>query len=144
MTYGIFHDLTIQVSPDQIYKGVTSPEGLNSWWTQRATGQPKVGANYQFYFAPEYDWRAKVIRCQANELIYFEMGQSDADWEGTQLRFQLIPKAGSTLTRFEHVGWTSNNDHFRRTSYCWAIYLRGLKRYLEKGIVLPFEERSQV
>jgi len=144
MTYGIYHDLTIGVPSEAVFTAVTSPEGLNSWWTQRAAGQPKVGANYQFYFGPEYDWRAKVIRYQPQQLIYFEMGRSDEDWEGTQLRFQVIPKDGNTLTRFEHVGWTSNNDHFRRTSYCWAIYLKGLKRYLEEGIVLPFEERSQV
>lgn len=144
MTYGIYHDLTIGVTPEAVFTAVTSPEGLNSWWTQRAAGQPKVGANYQFYFGPEYDWRAKVIRYQPQQLIYFEMGRSDEDWEGTQLRFQVIPKDGKTLTRLEHVGWNSNNDHFRRTSYCWAIYLKGLKRYLEEGIVLPFEERSAV
>lgn len=66
MTYGIFHDLTIQVSPDKVFDAITSPEGLNKWWTQKAEGQPKVGTIYQFYFAPEYDWRAKLIRCQAN------------------------------------------------------------------------------
>ncbi|MGB3174584.1 MAG: hypothetical protein WBB12_12060 [Saprospiraceae bacterium] len=33
------------------------------------------------------------------------------------------------------------SKHFRVTSYCWAIYLKVLKGYLEKGIQVKYEER---
>ena len=144
MTYGIFHDLIIGVGREKLFNAITTPIGLNSWWTLEAAGQPKVGEEYQLYFGPEYDWRAKLVRCVPHELIYFEMGKSDNDWEGTQFRFTLSPNPLGTLVRFEHVGWESNNDHFRRTSYCWAIYLKGLKKYLEEGVVMPFGERGAV
>ena len=144
MTYGLFHDLTIKASLEEVFTAITTSEELDKWWTKESAGQPKVGTTYQFYFAPEYDWQAKVVRCQVNQRIYFEMTQADQDWEETQLRFVLSEANGVTVLRFEHVGWESNNDHFRRTSYCWAIYLHGLKKYLEQGIVIPYDLRSQV
>jgi len=143
MTYGIFHDLTIEMTVEEVFAAITTPKGLNSWWTKKASGQPKIGEKYQFYFDPEV-WNAKVVLCQPDQMICFEMIQTDTDWEGTQLRFTLTAAETGTFLRFEHVGWKGINDHFRRTSYCWAIYLNGLKKYLEKGIVMPYEERSQV
>ena len=144
MTYGIFHDLNIERTVDAVFTAITTPEGLNNWWTKKASGKPKIGEEYQFYFDLDFVWHAKVVLCQSDQMICFEMIKSDTDWEGTQLRFTLSSTPTGTFLRFEHVGWKGINDHFRRTSYCWAIYLSGLKKYLEKGVVLPYEERSQV
>lgn len=35
--------------------------------------------------------------------------------------------------KFHHVGWPEANDHYRTSCYCWAMYLRLLKRYVELG-----------
>jgi hypothetical protein len=36
------------------------------------------------------------------------------------------------------------DDEFRRSSYCWAMYLRILRRYLEHGETVPYERRLDV
>jgi len=129
--FGIYHNLTIEISKEKVFKAITSAEGLNKWWTKKAVGEPKVGAEYQFWFDPKHDWRAIVLHCIPGQSIHYEMIQSDKDWDSTQLRFELSVMETGTAIQFEHVGWRSVNDHFRRTSFCWAIYLNTLKQYLE-------------
>ena len=52
--------------------------------------------------------------------------------------------ASVTQVRFRHVGWPSTNDHYRISCYCWAAYLRILRRYLEHGERVPYEKRLDV
>lgn len=70
------------------------------------------------------------------------MTQSDLDWDSTTFRFDMEQDNGKVILRFSHLGWPECNSQFRIASFCWAMLLKGLKDYLEKGIILPFEERS--
>jgi hypothetical protein len=70
------------------------------------------------------------------------MTDSDEDWDPTSFGFDLEPQEAGTAVKFWHKGWPTLNHHFRRSSYCWAILLQGLKNYVEKGIIVPFEERE--
>jgi hypothetical protein len=70
------------------------------------------------------------------------MTKSDLDWDETTFGFDLEETNNGTLVKFSHMNWPNCNDHFRTASFCWAMLLNGLKNYIEKGIILPFEERS--
>jgi hypothetical protein len=73
------------------------------------------------------------------------MQQSDDDWKNTKVEFNLINKNNSiTEVEFYHTGWPYSNEHYKISSYCWAMYLRILKRYLEFGETVPYEERLSV
>jgi len=138
----ILHFFTIKASAETIFEAIATPEGLNNWWTKKAAGTPKVGNIYQFYFTPEYDWRAKVVEVIPNKMIDWEMIEADEDWTGTHIRFELENRGDHFAIHFENTGWKSANEHFRRSNYCWAILFQGLKNYCEKEEILPFEERS--
>jgi hypothetical protein len=58
--------------------------------------------------------------------------------------FLLQEKDGLTQVSFHHTGWPENNEHYRISCYCWAMYLRLLKRYVEYGEVVPYEDRLEV
>jgi hypothetical protein len=51
---------------------------------------------------------------------------------------------GKTAVNFYHTGWPQKNEHYKISSYCWAMYLRILKRHLEYGESVPYEKRLQV
>ncbi len=70
------------------------------------------------------------------------MTKSDIDWNSTTFAYEMEVKNGLVNLHFSHFGWLKRNSEFRKTSFCWAISLKGLKDYLEKGIILPFEKRS--
>ena len=141
----IQHDVLIKGSSSDIFSAFTTESGLNAWWTLEAAGQLEKDSEYTFYFGPDWDWRAQVKDFESDSFVDFLIVKSDSDWEGTSLHFKIIPSDmnGETqLLRFEHTDWKVVNKHFRRTSYCWALYLRGLKRYVELGVIVPYGDRT--
>lgn len=139
----IFHDFPIKASSDKVFRAVSTPEGLASWWTNHSSGEPAQGAEFELWFSPEYDWRAVVSKYVPDNEFEFEMTKSTEDWQGTRVGFVLDEKEGVTQVRFYHTGWPEANDHYRGSSFCWALYLRLLKRYVEHGEVVQFEDRDK-
>lgn len=70
------------------------------------------------------------------------MTKSDKDWNPTTFGFDLESSDKGTMVNFSHINWPEQNHHFKHSSFCWAILLNGLKNYLEKGVIIPFEERN--
>ena len=128
----IYHDIEINASAAEIYKMITTADGLNSWWTVASSSELKPGGQFRFYFSDLYDWQAKVILIETDKKLSLRMTEADEDWTGTELSFEIRAQdIGQSLLRFEHKNWRELNAHFRRTSYCWAIYLFKMKEILE-------------
>ena len=125
-----------------VFDAIVTPKGLDSWWTLSSKGEPSEGSEYQFYFAPEYDWRGVLSEVQPGKRVVWTFTDAEPDWTGTQLCFDLAEKDGRTWVEFNHRNWDGTIDHFRHSSYCWAMYLRHLKRFVEEGIVVPYSERD--
>ena len=140
--FSIYHDLVIDASPERVFKAITDPDQLVNWWPYKCSGMARAGAEYNFYFGPEYDWYAKVIRVIPDKAFYIQMIKSDEDWNGTTFGFDLHLKQGKVQLQFWHKGWPQLNEHFRRSSFCWAMLLQGLKNYVENGLIIPFEKRE--
>lgn len=70
-----------------------------------------------------------------------QLTMAHPDWLGTRVGFLLEKHSSATEIRFYHLGWPEMNDHYRISNYCWAMYLRILKRYLEHGEKVPYENR---
>jgi len=140
----IFHDFPIKAPIDRVFRAVSTPEGLDTWWTKRSAGTAQEGTEYELWFAPEYDWRAKVTRCVPDSEFEVEMTTADSDWTGSKVGFRLEPRDTFTWVRFHHTGWPTPNEHYRISNNCWAMYLRILRRSLEHGESVPYEDRLDV
>ena len=139
----ILHQIPIKASAQQVYEAVATPEGLDARWTLRAEGVPVEGASYQLWFGREYDWRARVSRVVPGEAIEWEMTDAHEDWLGTRVGVALEEADGVTMVSFHHSNWSEQNEHFQISSYCWAAYLRLLKRYVERGEFIEYPDRDE-
>ncbi|HET6891670.1 MAG TPA: SRPBCC domain-containing protein [Pyrinomonadaceae bacterium] len=137
----IVHNFPIKAPADQVFQAISTPTGLDTWWTNRASGEPKEGAKYELWFGPDYDWRAVVSRFVPQTEFELELTDAHQDWLGTRVGFLLEENNGTTHVRFHHTGWPEANDHYQGSCYCWAMYLRLLRRYVETGEVVPYENR---
>ncbi len=63
------------------------------------------------------------------------------DWLGTRVRAELSEEDGVTTIRFSHAGWPADTEHYRVSTFCWAMYLRHLRRHVESGITVEYERR---
>lgn len=140
----IFHHFPINTPVQKVFDGVATPAGLDAWWTLRSSGKPAIGQEYELYFGETYDWRAVVTKCVRNEEFELQMTGADKDWLETRVGFRLENKNDITQVRFYHAGWPYANEHFRTSSYCWAMYLRLLKRHIEFGEFVKYEVRLDV
>jgi uncharacterized protein YndB with AHSA1/START domain len=140
----IVHELVIQAPSERVFAAVSTPAGLDSWWTERSAGKPALGASYALRFGPDFDWQAEVTRFEP--LVAFELTITNAgeDWTGTRIALHLQGNSHGTTVQFTHLGWPNANEHYRVTCYCWAMYLRLLRRYVEHGEVVPYERRLDV
>ncbi|MEE9371746.1 MAG: SRPBCC domain-containing protein [Saprospiraceae bacterium] len=140
--YAILHNLHINAKPSQVFSMISTSRGLNKWWTLEADGHPVKGERYRFYFSEEYDWAGIVTKVQIDDYIEWEMLDCDQDWNGTKVGIEIFPTEIGTNVKFYHKNWKETNDHFRDTSYGWAIYFRLLKRYIEHDEYVPFDHRE--
>jgi uncharacterized protein YndB with AHSA1/START domain len=139
----IFHNFPIEASRTKVFSAVSTPVGLAAWWTKQSSGEPMLGAEYELWFGPDYDWRAVVAKCVPDTEFELELTRSMEDWQATRVGFHLKENNGVTHVSFYHTGWPEVNDHFRGSNFCWALYLRLLKRYVEHGEVIPYEDREK-
>ena len=140
----ILHDFPIMATPERVFEVLCSPAGLNVWWTLEAAGAPGVDQRYRLYFGPGYDWVGVMRRHQPAREVAWEMIEADPDWRGTVVGFRLRPEGSGTQVEFSHTGWPSLNQHYRISCFCWAMYLRILKRYIEVGDVVEYARRLEV
>ena len=140
--YDIHHDFVIAADRRIIFDAITQPEHLVNWWPLKCKGIPKIDEEYNFFFGPKYDWYGKVILIIENQSFYIKTTKADANWNPTSFGFDLIQNKHSVTVKFSHTDWPQCNDEFRQSSFCWAILLKGLKNYIEKGVIIPFEKRE--
>ena len=137
----IIYHFPIKASAQRVFDAVSTPEGLDTWWTKRSAGEAVDGAEYQLWFGPDFDWRATVSRCVKRTEFELTLTVAQKDWLETRVGFLLEEREGLTQVRFYHRGWPETNDNFSISSFFWAMYLRLLRRYVEHGEVVPYENR---
>lgn len=139
----ILHQFPISAPPDAVFEAISSATGLNAWWAKETLANPVEGGIYQLNFGPQYNWQATATRYRPNHEFELTLTEAMPDWLGTRVRFLLYEKEGLTEVQFSHKGWPEESDHFRISSFCWAMYLRLLKRYIETGQVVEYEKRLE-
>lgn len=142
MSFSIYHNFVIKAPAAKVFKAISLPEHLDNWWPLKSSGAPVLGTTYNFNFTDAYNWFGTVAKCIPNASFHIKMTDADADWNLTTFGFDLEEKEGGTSVQFSHTNWPACNVEFKQSSYCWAILLNGLKNYVEKGIIIPFEERE--
>ena len=140
----ILQNFTVNADRTSVFSAISTPEGLNSWWTLSCSGKAEEGAEYTLGFGPAYNWRARATRCDPDAEFELALSDADSDWQGTRMRFVLNDVQGRTEVSFQHTGWPEDNDHYRTSCFCWAMYLRLMKRFVEFGEVIPYDRRLEV
>ena len=140
----ITHDFPVAAPAEDVFRAVTTPEGLNAWWTLESNGAPLIGSQYRLHFGPGYDWQGTVTSSEPGRAFELEITAPDPDWNGTRVGFELEADGSRTRVRFHHAGWPEANGHYRSSCYCWAMYLRVLRRWIEHGEEVPYAERLDV
>lgn len=141
----IIHEFLVGAPATEVFELIATPEGLAQWWTRASSGRVVEGAEYELDFGPGHVWAGVVTRCEPPNRFELRITRAHPDWLETRVGFALAPAEGSvTRVTFHHTDWPAANEHWRMSNYCWAMYLRIMRRYLEYGEVVPYGTRLKV
>ncbi|HEY4108130.1 SRPBCC domain-containing protein [Puia sp.] len=160
----IHQSVLIGASAENVYRALTTQEGLAAWWTPDTTARAEVNSIARFPFGPDYFKEMKITQLKPGELVKWTCISGAAEWTGTALSFTLLPGSKATLLRlhpeaqdqigqqsepegtlliFRHDGWREDTPMFAECSYTWGQFLRSLKLLCETGEGRPWPNQHR-
>lgn len=137
----IEHFNTIKAPAAKVFQALSTQEGLAEIWTRELNVKPELGFINEFKFGNELDLMT-VIKLEPDKRIEWLCVQSDPEWVGTVISFEMIENGEKTNIRLKQDGWKEVNDFYRSCNYHWAWFLYSLKCYCEDGKGIPYQDRK--
>lgn len=133
----ILHRVGIKSSLDEVYKALSTREGLAAWWTTNTQGGSKVGGALQFRFSADGKelggFDMKVLELQPAKSLLWQVVTGPEEWIGTKISFDLKHEGEYCIVLFKHQDWKEPVEFMHHCSTKWAIYLMSLKSLVETG-----------
>src|SRR3954466_14261539 len=98
----IFHNFPINAPLEIVFNSVSTPKGLDIWWSKSSKGIPAPEEVYDLYFGNGYFWVAVVSKYVPNKEFELTMTKADGDWMDTKVGFSLINQNNITYVHFYH------------------------------------------
>ncbi len=124
-------------SPADVYKALTTIEGLSAWWTTTTEGESKVGGVLRFHFGSG-GFDVKVIELEPARRVVWRVVDGPEEWIGTTISFDLEQRGAWTIVLFRHQAWKEPVEFMHHCSTKWAVFLLSLKSLLETGDGAPW------
>jgi uncharacterized protein YndB with AHSA1/START domain len=120
--------------PARVFRALTEPRGLESWFLSKAVVAPKVRGAFSFRWSGGYHMESTIFRFEANRAIGFVWLDKlpNGALAKTRALFVLTKKGTGTVLRLHHSGFRVP-EHFAECSSRWAYYLTNLKSVLDHG-----------
>lgn len=133
----IVHRIGIQHgTPEEVYRALTTIDGLAAWWTTDTTGDAGQDGVVAFRFIPGgFDMR--VDELVPDKLVRWTVVEGPDEWVGTEVTFELRQEGEYTIVLFAHRGWSEQVEFMYHCSTKWAAYLLSLKQLVETGVGAP-------
>ncbi|GMU65019.1 MAG: activator of HSP90 ATPase [Acidobacteriota bacterium] len=140
----ILHRVGIRSSLDEVYRALTTREGLAAWWTEDTQGEGGAGGELRFRFGHKGGFDMKVIEARAAERVLWEVVGGPEEWVGTRIRFDLRQEDDRAIVLFRHQGWREPVEFMHHCSTKWGVFLMSLKSLLEDGTGAPHPDDVKI
>lgn len=134
----LYHQLVINAPASQVFKALSSSEGIGAWWDTPQAGSHDGLRAWLFKPSPEHDVLKMVIDESITDtrILWHCVSQHDASspasaWANTGIVFELESHEDQTLLSFRHTGWEEANPFMGFCNFQWAMSLKALKQCCE-------------
>ena len=140
----IRHTVTIRASREQLYRTLTTAEGIAGWYSPETKAEPTVGALVECTFRHYGTLKFRVRAMTPNREVQWTVVQGPPEWLDSTLTFDLAEVDGKTEFTFSHAGLPDDYDAFSAFNYLWGQYVRSIKRYAETGLGEAFGSEASI
>lgn len=138
----IEHIQYINTLPSKVYEVLTTARGLAEVWTQDLTFIAQLDAVNEFRFGDEHPTKMAIVELVPNNKMTWQCIDSDPEWIGTSVSFELEQRGDKTAVTLKHTDWREVTEFYRFCNYNWAIFLLSLKQYCEEGAGIHYQTRT--
>lgn len=132
----ILHRVGVVAPQEDVFRALTTREGLAAWWTNDTQGDTTPGGVLEFRF-DQGGFDMKVVQTRAGEHVLWEVIDGPPEWLGTRISWDLRTEGDFTIVMFAHRGWAEPVEFMHHCSTKWATFLVSLKALLETGAGRP-------
>ncbi len=127
--------VTVDQTPDEVYKAVIDPRG---WWSQAIEGvTDQVGSVFYYHYQDVHHCTIKVTELIPGKKVswhvlesYMNFVKDEKEWAGTDIVFEISEKDSKTVLHFTHVGLAPELECYSVCFDAWKTYINGSLRDL--------------
>ena len=132
-------DLTLGFSVDQSPKAVfDAVNNVRGWWSEAIEGSTdKLGAEFTYRYKDIHRSTHAITELVPDRRVvwhvvdsYIGFVKDKAEWNGTDIVFEIAEQDGKTELRFTHVGLTPSVECYGGCAGAWGFYINESLRSL--------------
>jgi len=140
----ITHKISMNAPKSEVYRALSTLDGLSGWWTSTTGGESAQGKTIEFRFN-QHVVGMRVDELESGKRVAWQcIDEGTPEWLGTRVTFDLSEDAGRTTLLFGHRAWKETTPFFAHCSMKWATFLLSLRDLVETGAGKPFPRDVQV
>jgi hypothetical protein len=125
----------VDQSPEQVFAAVNNVRG---WWSGDIEGRTdRLGAEFTYRYEDIHRSTQKITEWVPGKKIVWRVldanisfAKDKAEWNGTDIVFEIARKGKQTALRFTHVGLVPAIECYGKCSGAWGFYINESLRSL--------------
>ncbi|MCU1676308.1 MAG: uncharacterized protein JWM93_1066 [Frankiales bacterium] len=140
----------LDATPDEALAAVTDVRG---WWSGTIEGQTTTLGDVFTYEVPDvHKCRMTLTELVPGRRVVWHVTDSwigfvdgdTAEWDGTDMVFDITETTGGTEVRFTHVGLAPRVECFDMCSSAWSTYVASLRDLIVTGEGDPIRPHDRI
>jgi hypothetical protein len=125
----------VDQSPEEVFDAINNVRG---WWSDEIDGSTdKLGAEFTYRYKDLHCTTQKITELVPGKKVVWHVLDSHinfvkdkAEWDGTDIVFEITKQHGKTELRFTHVGLLPAIECYGKCSGAWGFYVNESLRSL--------------
>src|SRR5258708_6360792 len=129
-------EIEIAASPEEVWRAVSTGEGISSWFAPVAKVEPGVGGKITIAWAPEMEGSSRIDAWEPGRHLRVAQDRGEGQ-PPSVVDYFIETRDGATVMRLVQSGFgpdASFDNEFDSTIRAWPVFLRLLKYSAEQGI----------
>lgn len=136
----IIHVLDIKKPRVDVFRALTTSEGLGSWWSKQVKAEAREGAVVDFTFLDEFNPDMEITALDAPGRLKWKCIGGHEPWQDNTFQFLLVEQdSGTRLTFAQDYATELDDVAYGIYNFNWGYYLESLRKYVETGKGTPFD-----
>jgi uncharacterized protein YndB with AHSA1/START domain len=136
----IIHCVHVHAGPAAVFRALTTEDGVQGWWTRKASVEPGQGGTIRFTFVGDFNPHMKQVALEPDRLVEWLCTSGHPNWQDNRFRFELDERDGETKLKFvQEYAQELDDETYGEYNFNWGYYLNSLKQLCETGSGMPFE-----